>query len=232
MSVPSRERLLGRHDESLTLSRRLVFRAMAALALIHVVLAAINLSPLIDRYTIARLFDVNQENTVVVWLSSGALFAIAVVALVSAAVEPRTGVRRGWIVIAAIFGVLSLDETASLHEMAGELGSRLLEVPWLPSLYMWVIVVTPFAAIGAVWMIRWFGKTLGWRTPAGRMAILGIALWMTVPLFEAVDPTLGGPRLLIVVEESIEASGEILLLWAVLRHVGDLGLTITRRPRS
>ena len=91
-----------------------------------------------------------------------------------------------------------------------------------------MIVLAPFAAVGAVWMLRWFGRTLGWQTPVGRMAVLAILMWMMVPLLEALDPTLGGPRLVVVIEESIEAAGEILMLWAVLLHVGGFGLRVSR----
>jgi len=202
-------------------------RTMLALAAVEVVITIINLSPLIDRYAIGHVLDVNQENTFVVWLSSGALLAVATVAFFASRFDASDR-RGGWIAMGFIFTLLSIDETASLHELAGEYGAHLVQVSWLPSLYTWVIVLAPFAAVGAVWMLRWFGRTLGWQTPVGRMAVLAILMWMTVPLFEAVDPTLGGPRLVIVIEESIEAAGEILMLWAVLLHVGGFGLRVSR----
>lgn len=51
-------------------------------------------------------------------------------------------------------------------------------------------------------------------------------LWLLVPVLEAVDPTLGGPRLLVVVEESLEAAGSILMLGAMALHLSALGLSI------
>lgn len=210
--------------------RVVLLRSVALLAATHVVIALVNLSPLIDLYTVGQVLDVNLENTAVVWLSSGVLLAIAVAAAVAAAVEPAA--RRGWALVSAAFVLLSIDETASLHELAGELGSRLIQVSWLPSLYVWVIVVAPFAAAGAVWMMRWFGRTLGWRTGPGRAAVVAIVLWMTVPLFEAIDPSLGDARLLTVVEESVEAAGEVLMLWAVLSQLRLRGVALVRSPAS
>lgn len=198
-------------------ARRLPLLVAGAMSAIHLVVAAVNLSPLMDSYTVATLLDVNHENTLVVWLSSASLLAIAAVATAcgfGAAAQSAT--RRGWWIIAAGFVVLSADETASLHERAGEIASRLLEVDWLPSLYMWVIVVAPIGLAFAVWMLRWFGRTLGWRSLSGRLATLAIGLWLMVPIFEALDPTLGGPRLLVVVEETCEGLGMAAMLAAML----------------
>ena len=209
----------GKDTRQMLLNRRFIGTAMLGLGLAHATIAAMNLSPLMDSYFIGEVLDVNLENTFVVWLSSAALLSIALVAFAAAWLDPAKHTHTGWAVIGFAFVLLSVDETASLHELAGELAGRVASVSWLPSLYTWVIVVAPVAAIGAVWMLRWLGRTLGWRTAEGRMAVIAILMWMTVPLLEAVDPTLGGPRLLVVIEESIEAGGEVLLLWAVLLHV-------------
>ena len=203
-------------------------RSMVGLTVVQALISAINLSPVMNSYYVGQVLDVNLENTAVVWLSSALLLAIAAVAFINARKDPISNTRTGWMVIGSVFTVLSIDETASLHELAGELGAHLVRVSWLPSLYTWVIVVAPFAAIGAVWMLRWFGRTLGWRTISGRMAVIAILLWMSVPLFEAVDPALGGPRVLVVLEESFEAAGEVLMLWALLLHTTRYGSRLAR----
>lgn len=205
-----------------TSRRSVIWWIGASLFTVHVVIAAINLSPLIDSYAVAAVFDMNAENTAATWLSSTLLTVIAALFGFGAWVAHQQGrptrVLAGWMAIAAGFLVLSADETASLHELAGEKAAPILEIEALPSLYTWVIVVAPIAAIAAVWLIRWFGRTFGWRTDAGRLAVLAVGLWMCVPLLEALDPSLGGPRLLIVVEESFEVVGETLAIVALLMH--------------
>ncbi|MEK7252920.1 MAG: hypothetical protein AAB198_06715 [Actinomycetota bacterium] len=202
------------------MTRAVALRVVGVLLVGHVLIAALNLSPLIDSYTVSLLLDVNLEGTMVVWLSSATLLVIAALAFLAgwrASAESRVG--AWWRVIGAGFVLLSLDETASLHERIGEKAARVLEVDWLPSLYLWVIVLGPIAMLAAVWMLRWFGGTLGWRSVQGRLATVGIALWMAVPVLEALDPTLGGPRLLVVIEETAEGFGEALMLGALLLHL-------------
>ena len=207
-------------------SKRRVLLTLAALASLEVLIALVNLTPLIDRYAVGRVLDVNQEGTAVVWLSSLLLLGIAASAALAAVICSIRGDRVRWLVIAGFFGLLSLDETASLHELAGELAGRVLEVDWLPSLYTWVIVVAPVAAVIAIWMARWMWGQLGPRSASSRMAVGAVALWLLVPILEAADPSLGGARALVVAEESLEAAGEILMLGAIALHLVARGLSI------
>ncbi|MEX1207092.1 MAG: hypothetical protein WEE36_00590 [Acidimicrobiia bacterium] len=211
-------------------SRRRVFAAMAVFAGVELLVALINLTPLIDRYAVGRVLDMNGEANAVVWLSSTLLLGIGFLAGLAAHLD-RGADRVRWAIIACFFALLSLDETASLHELAGELASRVAEVEWLPSLYLWVIVVAPFAAVFAVWMIRWIWGELGPGSTEARMAFVAVALWLAVPLLEAVDPSLGGPRALVVVEESLEITGEILMLGALSLHLIARGLSIEATTR-
>lgn len=209
------------------LDTRIIWRIGLALLSVHAVVATINLSPLIDSYTVSTVLDMNGEGNAVVWLSSASLLvAGGIAAWLALQADVGSRLARGWWVVAAAFALLSLDETASLHEFAGEKASALFEVSWLPSLYMWVIVVAPFAAAFAIWMLRWFGAAFGWRTLAGRLAIVAISLWMFVPFFEALDPSLGGPRFLVTAEETFESVGETLVIVALLLHAR----TVVRTP--
>jgi hypothetical protein len=202
-------------------------KLVIALAAVQAVVAAVNLSPLIDRYTVARLLNVNGEANLVAWLSSAVLLAIAGGAAVCAAADRDTGGPRrlwtGWAAVSAFFVVLSIDEAAALHELVGEKVHRFLDVDALPSLYTWVLVVAPVGLVAAVLMIRWFARAVGLGTPTGRLALTAVALWLMVPVLEALDPTLGGPMLLSVVEESLESLGEALMLAAVLLYLGTPG---------
>ena len=80
--------------------------AVAVLALLQAAVAAVNLSPLIDRYTLAVLLDVNGEANLVAWLSSAVLLAAAAGAGLAAGADRAAGVPRrrwlGWALIAAL----------------------------------------------------------------------------------------------------------------------------------
>ena len=186
-------------------------------------LALINLSPLIDRYTFARLFDVNGEATLAAWFSSALLLGAAVLTGLAALDSRLAGDsklhRRTWGALSLVFLLLSADEAASLHELAGEKASRFLEIEALPSLYAWVVVVAPLALVLAIWMARWFARTIGARTRAGKQVLAALGLWVLVPALEALDPSLGGPRILVVVEEALEMAGEILMLAGLLGYL-------------
>jgi hypothetical protein len=133
--------------------------------------------------------------------------------------------------VAAGFVILSIDETAGLHEAAGALVSRVVAVDWLPGTNLWVLVVAPLAAIGAGAMLWWFRLHVGWSGFAGRLAIAAVALWVLVPVAEAVAPSLGMPRVLIVLEETLEGVGEALMLGsAILLTTGRTRLALHRLP--
>jgi hypothetical protein len=200
---------------------------VAALGLVQAAVAAINLSPLIDHYTVASLIDVNGEANLTAWLSSAVLLVTAAGAGLAAVADRAAGASRrrwlGWALIAAFFVLLSVDETAGLHELIGEEAHRLLDSEALPSLYTWVLVVAPVGMAAAFLMARWFAKTIGLSSAPGRLAVAAILLWLAVPALEALDPSLGGPALLSVIEESLESAGEALMLAGVLVYLGTPG---------
>jgi hypothetical protein len=203
-------------------------RLTGALLAVQALLAAVNLTPLVDRYTVARLVDVNAEATLASWFSATLLLlvagAAAAVGLGERGLGAPVSLRRGWAMIAAVFVLLSADEAAALHELAGEKASRFLEIEALPSLYTWVLVVAPAAALLALWMARWFTRNVGARTTAGRLVLAALGLWLLVPVLEAADPSLGGARVLVVVEESLEMVGETLMLAGILTHGHHRGM--------
>ena len=194
---------------------------------IHAVIALVNLTSLVDDTTLGKILDVNREGTAFVWLTSAALWTIALASLYAAAANRSTGSPRrawaGWLVIAAGFALLSLDETAQLHERVGDKASELIRIPGLPDLYAWVLVVAPIALLGALWMLKWLGSTLGFRSTTTRLSMAAVGLWVIVPVLESLDPSLGGPRPLIVLEESLEMVGIVLFLAGVLLYLRDRG---------
>lgn len=75
------------------------------------------------------LFDVNTEATVPTWYSAGLLLAVAAVCGVLVAVSVAAGQSgRRWSVLAAVFALMSLDETVALHERLGSTVEDVLDV--------------------------------------------------------------------------------------------------------
>jgi len=215
---------LGRRADG---AKRAAYWVAGALILIQALVAAVNLSPIGDRYTVKSLFDVNGEANVVAWLSSAALLLTAAGAGLAAAADRAQGAPRrlwvGWALVAALFTLLSLDEAARLHELAGEKAHHLIDLEALPSLYTWVLVAAPVGVAAALLLDRWIRRVIGLRTPTGRLTLAAIILWLGVPALEALDPSLGGPLVLSVIEESLEAVGEALMLAGVLVYLGTPG---------
>lgn len=81
------------------------------------VLAALHV---VDVLTVEhRLFDMREENNLPTWASSSLFLAAAAVALVVSK-EARTRARRyGWLGLSLLALAMSLDETAGVHEIAG-----------------------------------------------------------------------------------------------------------------
>ncbi|MBU1226083.1 MAG: hypothetical protein KJ698_02555 [Actinobacteria bacterium] len=206
---------------------RIIWSLVIGLYVVQAVIAIVNLTPIVDHLTLGQILDVNREGTAFVWLTSMMLWTIALLAVYAAASMRSIGSTRGawlgWLVIGAGFAVLSVDETAQLHERVGDKVSEFITIPGLPDLYAWVLVVAPIALIGAFWMLKWLGSTVGLGSTTTRLAIAAVGLWVLVPVLEAFDPTLGAPRLLIVAEETCETVGITLFLTGVLVFLRDRG---------
>lgn len=228
-----------RTDPSWASANRSIQWLIVTLLAIQGAIAVANLTPIVDTITIAEILDVNKEATAAVWLSSAMLWTIALLAAYAAVCDRATGaVRRawvGWLVIATGFMILSIDETSQIHERIGDKVSDFVQVPFLPELYSWVLVVAPIALLGAIWMLRWISSTVGFRSLTTRLAIAAVALWVLVPGFEALDPTLGAPAWLIVLEETCETLGATLFMAGMLVYLRDRGwlrLPITTEDRD
>jgi len=212
-------------DLTVVTKRKGIARLMVSIAIVHLSMVAVNFSGLMDHSSFNRAFSLDREATFNAWLSSTLLVIIALGAGVAAYVERAAGHRRriwmGWLVVGVAFFALSVDETASMHEMAGRFVDRFLDVPGLPGVYNWVLVVGPLALLFALLMAFWLVVAIGVRTTTSRMAMMALGLWVMVPLLEAAAPTLGSPLWLIAIEESFEVIGEVLMLGAVLVYLAD-----------
>ena len=212
---------LPRRDSATRGIRALVI----GLLLIQAVVALLNLTPFVEQSAVGEILNVNREATAIVWLTSAMLWTIALLAVYAAAANWSIGVSRrgwmGWLVIAGGFSLLSVDETSQLHERIGDKFSDFVQVPFLPHLYSWVLIVAPIALIGAIWMLKWISATVGSRSTTTRLAAAAVGVWVLVPGFEMLDPTLGAPDWLIVAEETCETLGATLFLAAMLIYLRE-----------
>ena len=199
--------------------------------------------------TVMKLFDVNSESNVPTWFSSLLLFGDAFLAGLVAAIVRRAGGRdaRHWAGLAALLSLLSLDETAALHErlqipaaaLLGGPSGGLLHFAWvLPGALLALVVGTAFVGFVA----RLPGPTRRLVVAAGAV-YLGAAAGL-----ESVSGVVleaHGDRaaylLVTAAEEGLEMAGGVLLLYAFLRllrlcahpaggyHLSAAGLDVTGR---
>lgn len=168
------------------------------------------------------------ENVIAAWYSSMLLLSVAIAAVVAYALDRRhshTGLERvvetGWLVIAACFALLSLDEIGSLHERLGMVtrgGSAARG---------WVYVLAvPIGVIGL--LLAAFAWLRLRRAPAAAaFFVAGIALFLSNPVMELIEMSLlhggGSMRIhdtLLVVEEGLaELGGTLCFLLGVLLYI-------------
>lgn len=184
------------------------------------------------------------ERSIAVWIASlilllaGAVFGLCYVAERRA----RGAAAAGWIVIAAGFAALSLDEVGSLHERLGDLHAVLP----VSSAMVWLrVMAVPLGAAALLLGI------FAWRRLRRHPAVVGLllggaALFTTIPLQEELETrqwaaraaaaeATGGtipPRAwyMVVIEEGTELAGSLAFLTAGLIYLHRISLR-PRRPR-
>lgn len=109
------------------------------LLLIHVVLTICHYQFVELPWLIRELFDVDEEESIPTWFSSGILFLSAVALFFIAALKQhqRDSQSIYWIVLAAGFTFLSVDEIAGFHETL----NSVTEISWaVPGLVVALVV--------------------------------------------------------------------------------------------
>lgn len=170
-------------------------------------------------------FGLNAENSVPAWYS-GSLLLLCALALWGVARATSTS-RRGyvwhWRILALAFAYLSLDEIASLHELANAPVREALDLSGI--LYLsWVVVAVPLVAVFGLAYAR-FLFHLPARTR--RLFVAAAALYLTgavgleLPgsvLYEQTGSA-GLPYAVIsAFEETLEMLGAVLFLYAVTSY--------------
>jgi hypothetical protein len=188
------------------------------------------------RWLVTRVlvqFHLATENVVAAWYSSMLLLTVALAAVLAFATEMGTtaNIREkwrlspfswGWLLVAAAFVALSLDELGSLHERIGMISRGGGARGWVYVLALPILGVAAFMAAFAWVRLRQVPAALG-------LFAAGIALFLSNPIFEVFEMRLlhagrGADLIvhntLLVVEEGIvELGGALCFLLAVLTYI-------------
>lgn len=173
-------------------------------------------------------FHLATENVVASWYSSMLLLTVALAAAVAFSLDrrhERSWIERllglGWLLVAAAFAGLSLDEIGSLHERLGMV--RYGGAP--PTGWVYTLFV-PIAMVGVfLLMFAWF--IVRRSRAAALLFVAGVTLFLINPFFELAEMSVlhGGGDIavhnaLMVVEEGLlELGGTLCFLLGVLLYI-------------
>lgn len=175
---------------------------------------------------IARFFMLQQEAALSTWFTTVLIaFNMFLLALnATAARQFGTGSPAPWLVLAALFAYLSMDEMLVLHERAGQLLGRRLQLPGVLAYFPWVTLGAIFVAIAGL-SFAGFLKRLPRRTAKLFLLSGGIYVGgaLGIEVIEAATMKTYGPGLLyyfeVLVEETMEMFGQALFAYALLDHL-------------
>lgn len=177
--------------------------------------------------TLARLFDVDGEQTLPALYSTLLLSAGAFLSSSIARLRRQAGLGdvAHWRALAAVFAILALDEFASLHETAIVPLRRALDVRGGALWFTWVVpgavAVVVFALLFAWFVMRLPPRTRYLLVAAG-LTFVGGAIGIEL-VGGAYQAARGGEsmayQLIVTVEETLEMVGASLFVYALLDYI-------------
>lgn len=162
--------------------------------------------------------QIAPEQSAMTWLQSVVLAVAAVIAALLAAAEPRRA--RLWLILAAGFAVLTMDERFALHERLRDqiLAPQDIAVPFLPWVAPGDFVLLACGTAGLLLLPRILPLFTADRN-ATRILFLGVALAVVAVGVDSVDPATWSPaqeRIQQSLEECVELASDLSLLTALL----------------
>lgn len=187
-------------------------------------------APRVQHYLIQA--NLAQENVVAAWFSSTLLLLVALAAALCFALDRKGPAHSlfsyGWLIVAAAFAALSLDELGSLHE---RLFMRFHG-------YGWLLWLGPFVLAALIFMIPFGWQQMRRSLVASGFAILGVVCFGTIPFQEYVEIDVmyrsagaGWQRPIpyILLEEGTELLGMLSFLIALCIYAGKLAAGVKTR---
>jgi uncharacterized membrane protein YhaH (DUF805 family) len=179
-----------------------------------------------DGGELARQFDVAEEGNLTSWASSLLLLSAALLLAVAARTAKTAGDRdaRWWWLLCGVFVYLSLDESASLHELLIEPVGSATDASGLFH-QAWIIVAVPVVVVLGLVLLGFLRRLPS--TTRRRFLVAGAVFLAGAVGFEALggaalDAGLtahGVNRVLVSMEETLENLGAALFIGALLRHL-------------
>ena len=167
----------------------------------------------------ADLFNVEDEANFPTWFSSALLFCCSLLTLGCMGKADRPMTRRPWLLLALLFGFLSIDETAQIHENANAiLRANLLSLGFNKA---WDILsaVLALAAIALLWRFV-FSLPASMRQPLVLGALCfgmgAVAIEMIGNEFAFYGKPNIAAKIVATSEEFLEMSGAIFWLRALM----------------
>lgn len=185
-----------------------------------------------------RQFNLDGENNIPSWYASCALLFSAMLLAVVGAVKRYEQAPRAaqWLGLAAIFLFLSIDEAASIHEMASPMARVFLNRIGVSIGYLhfsWVILgilVVPILGLTYVGFLRALPAATARLFVASGMLYVGGAVG--IEMFGAKVASQGGIdtmsyAVLVAVEEGLEMFGIVLFNYAVLSYIRQQDMAVS-----
>lgn len=173
------------------------------------------------------LLDVDVERSIYTWFSQLLLAGVAVLLLDTGArmVRARPFVGGQWLILAALFLLLSIDEALSLHEMLSERLKSSLQTSGYFA-FAWVLPALALCAVGllaAIPFLRRLPPRVARLMLTAGLVFVGGAVGMEMiggRIAEAAggDVTVLAYRLEVAAEEGLEGLGVLIFLYGHLLY--------------
>jgi hypothetical protein len=232
---------------SFSISKRSIVRSLTAMVCF---LIAAHVSTQLLRFTLGthfierahlvstvRQFNLDQENNIGNWYQSCALlFCAALLGAIAAGKQNyRDRYTRHWTMLAVIFLGLSMDESASMHEMTIEPLKTMLHTGGF-LFQAWVILGLAFVLIVGIAYLRFLGhltlRERFWFLLSGAIYVAGtVGMEILDGKYESIygDQTLAY-GMLTLLEECLEMTGILLFIYTLLTylesHAPEFGIRI------
>jgi hypothetical protein len=179
------------------------------------------------RDLIANVSYFDREQSLPTLYSTLMLLANGLLSGIIAYARRRAGLAyaRHWAVLSLLFGLMALDEFASVHEHSTNPLRELLDIEGGPLWYAWVIIGAAVVAVVAVAFLRFLRhlprptRRRMWR--GGVLFVSGaLGLELIGGSYSAVHGELNmGYVLIVTVEEALEMLGAAVLLYGLLAYI-------------
>lgn len=187
------------------------------------------------------LFHLDWEANLPAWYSSVSLLVAASLAAVIALSIRKSGQSSAgyWFGIALIFTFLSADEAAGMHELLAIPFRTLLNAKGF-LFFTWVVPAAGALLILTLIYARWFFRLPSFMrrlSAAAAIVYLGGAIGMElIGGFLAERSGFETPQYMLVmtIEETMEMSGVVIWIYALLRYAESVGaeITLSFRPSA